>query len=927
MSSLSTAAAPARADRPAPLVGRVAELATCDALLAAAARRGGALLLRGGPGVGKSTLLKAARDRAEDRGLRVLWTAGVEAETAFPYSALQRLLSPLLLDPADAPASHDGVLRAAFGQSGAAAGTVALVAEAAVELVALRAADRPVALLVDDVDRLDRASAAVIGAVAGRPRRGIVLLATGRDLQPAVLQSGLTELRVLGLGARESERLLAARAPGLSRAQRARILRHADGNPLALVELPRALDRADGDAAAAGDATAGALALPARLGRVFATRAEKLPEATRAALLAAALEPSATPSEALAVAAALTCGQAAGVSHALAPAVLAGLVDADPHAVTFLHPLVRSAIAQTASPARRRSVHAALAELLGNPDRRLWHRARAALGPDAALARALDAAAERAARAGAPDAALDLLERAAALSVTSGARLPRLVRAAEIAADVGRPDEARRVLAGAEAADLPRALHARVRLLGVLLDDAGPAGADVDRELIELGEEAARDGDAALALALLGHVALRCDRASPGDAVGRALVAAALRVPAAVHDPRVTAILALAAPVAEAATIARRLAAVPAGPSSAERDRLLGVAAHAIGDYEQAAPLLDRALAGLRDQGRLPVLARTLVARAWVHVALGEWDAATTVAAEALRVATETDQPAQAAAAHVVRALIAGSGGDAEAQAAAEADADALLREHGTTGHRALLQVARGTAAAVSGRYEDAYSAMAELFDPGAPRYDPRNTYMLVPYFAIVAMRSDRREQAVTRFAALTATALARTAPGLRTALAHSAALLAGADGEERYAAALADPALTRPFDVARLRFAYGMWLRRHRRVSESRAALSIALELFVALGNAPFAERARLELRAAGANARPGQAAWHELSPQETEIARLVAEGLTNREIGERLQVSPRTVASHLHRTFPKLGVTSRTQVARALAELGAHG
>jgi DNA-binding CsgD family transcriptional regulator len=907
---------------PPPLLGREPELTACRELLAGVTRRGGALHLRGAPGIGKSALLRVARQEADALGFDVLATAGLESQAELPYAALQRLLEPLLATAAtELPTHQHAALRAAFGQTDAAVEDVFLVGLAALTLLTAAAAQRPQLLVVDDTPWLDASTIAVLGFVVRRIEHDpIVVLAAGRDTADGAQAMDMPEQRLAPLDAGAARAVLDERAPRLSAVIRARVLAQAAGNPLALVELPLALRPEQRTAAAHVPEL---LPLTARLERAFAVRLQELSEPTRLALLAAAVAPVSTTGEILRAASAVA-GAPVGL-EALDPALAAGLVAEDPQRVRFRHPLVRTAVHQGADPALRRAVHAALARVTDDPQRRLWHRAEATTEPDEELAAALEQAGEHAQRRGSPQAAVATLERAAGLSVDVGARAHRLVRAAEIALEIGRVDDARRLVAEADRAAMAPADAARARVLAIVSDDSEPGDPGPTRELVALGDESAAAGDPDLALRLLSHASQRCWLADPGIGARREIVAAARRVAVTPTDVRVTAILAEASPIEESAAVVDRLAAGTDDGLDAGSAAMLGTAAYVVGEYERTVRLFDRAIRDHRANGRLALLTSALVVRGWACVDLGRWDEAARSAEQAARLAVDTAQPFWLCSTAILRSLLVGALGDRERQAALDAEAERLLHELGNTNHIGVLQIARGTAAAICGRYDEAFDHLLPVFDRKDPHFNLRHTYAVLVYFAAAAMKSGRREEGAARLAEIEPFVASTRSPALRAGFAHTVPILAGDDDEAEplYLAALADPALAAPFDHARAQFAYGTWLRRRRRVVESRAPLRAARDISDRLGNVAFSERARGELRAAGeASVARAHAAWFALSPQESQIARLVAEGLTNREIGERLFLSPRTISSHLYRIFPKLGVTSRSQLALAVPD-----
>lgn len=398
-----------------PLYGREHELQVVADLVGQLAEgAGGVLAVCGEAGIGKSALLAAAARLAAHSGVRVLSATGIQAEARLPFAGLHQLLRPVLPLAERLPPLQRAGLLSAFGMADAEPAGQFLIGLAALELISEAASATPVLLAADDAQWLDEPSCAVLGFVGRRlAAEPAALLVTVRDgLASPFGDAGLPELRLAGLTEPAATALLDARAPGLDLALRQRLLGEAAGNPLALVELPKAVR--PGLPASRG-LPPPLLPLTARLERAFAAQESGLPAATRAVLLAAAADDGGALPEVLATASALT--GAAVIADALRPAIAAGLAEIDGTGLRFRHPLMRSAIYQTASVSQRRAAHAALAGLLDrHPDRRAWHRAAAVLGPDEQVAADLEAAAVRAERRGAVVMAVDAFRRAAQLA-------------------------------------------------------------------------------------------------------------------------------------------------------------------------------------------------------------------------------------------------------------------------------------------------------------------------------------------------------------------------------------------------------------------------------------------------------------------------------------------------------------------------------
>jgi ATP/maltotriose-dependent transcriptional regulator MalT len=350
--------------------------------------------------------------------------------------------------------------------------------------------------------------------------------------------------------------------------------------------------------------------------------------------------------------------------------------------------------------------------------------------------------------------------------------------------------------------------------------------------------------------------------------------------------------------------------------------RLLGQAAQVVGDLESSAVFMDEAIAGLRAQGRLGYLASALAFRAWGAFHMGDHQTAAADADESVRLAHETAQPMWEASAMLVQAVLGGRRGDRETAYRLAAAAEQIAWQRGESSFFAAIQQARGTASAAAGDNEEAFRQLRRMFDRGDPAFHPSERWWGVIDLAETAARTDARDEARSLLADFGEVMQQTPSPALRIIVAYATARLADdADAESLYQRALEADLRRWPYPRARLQLAYGEWLRRQRRVAESRAPLRAARDVFDVLGATPWGERARVELRAAGETSHARSVSTlDELTAQELQIAQLASTGLSNREIGQRLYLSHRTVGSHLYRIFPKLGVTSRAQLRSAL-------
>jgi DNA-binding CsgD family transcriptional regulator len=569
-------------------------------------------------------------------------------------------------------------------------------------------------------------------------------------------------------------------------------------------------------------------------------------------------------------------------------------------------------------------MHRALAEVLADvPDRRVWHRAAASVGPDEEVAAGLEAAADRAFRRGAIAEQAAALAAAARLTPGPARRGQRLIRAAWAFYELGRPQAVLRLLDEAEPLDLAPGDRLRLSWAREVTGAATRSGARPLAALAEVADQMRLDGDIDQALLILENVALRCYWSNPDERTRLRMTAAAEAMPVTRDDPRLLYVLALCDPAAHGAAVLARLAPHQPGSGTAHQDYLLGYAAAAVGACEQAVGFLTAAAAGLRARTGLGLLGDVLLNQGCQALLLGQAALAGPAADEAGRLLAEGGRPLWAACAQLVRAVLAGRRGD-PAAAELAGEAERVLLAGGLPPLLALVQFARGTAALGAGRYDEAYEQLARIFDPQDAAYHPHLRAWALADLAEAAAGGRYQDPARRQHAALIPEAAATGSPLLRASLAVAAPMLAAGDARAQDdAQALFDAAfdadlLAWPLHRARLQLAHGMWLRRRQQAGQARAPLRAARDTFDALGADAWAERARQELRAAGERSgQPAPRTLDLLAPQELQIARLAAEGLSNREIGQQLYLSHRTVRNHLYRIFPKLGITSRAELA----------
>ncbi|TDU01862.1 regulatory LuxR family protein [Streptomyces sp. 846.5] len=903
------------------LIGRQGQLDLLARLLSESPRRGSAVLVHGPAGIGKTALLAEAAVLAQASGFHVLRTSGVEAESDIPYAGLQLLLQPLAAGAADLTAAHRRAWDAAMGHAEAEVADVFLVGLAALNLISDAAATAPVLVLADDLQWLDDATVSILAFLARRVgTEAMVMVGAAREGYRSRLNPDeLITVPLTPLSEDQATLLLADWAPDLPDAVRGRLLAAAAGNPLALTELSRTLG-------ASADPHLAEIPLTERLERAFTDRLGTLPEVTRNLLQIAALDDSSSLPELYGATRVFT-GSAVGVAQ-LDPAVEARLVQVDGTELRFGHPLMRSAIQQEMSPRARRAAHAALACVLDDqPDRQVRHRAAATGEPDESVAAALQDAARRAARRGGIAEAVTALEHAAALSEDAGSRAERLLLAADYAAELGRPSTVTRLLDRARSGRLSRQQHARATWLRDGFDEGLHSHPSAALSLTALAEEIAVE-DRVLAIRILWSAAQLCFWSEPGPEVRRRVLEAVERMVTEELDPWRLAICAYAAPIERGAYVLDRARDVvlPEGDDG-RAYRMLSTAALLAGGFPLARAFSAAGGAGLRAQGRLGLLARTVGADAWSALVVGDLGAAIAATEESRRLARETSQTMMYALMTATAAELAALRGE-EGDVLALADAaEEIGLPVGARPVLATAAMARGLAALGQGRFEEAYGHLRRLHDPADPAFQVALRLTTLGYLVDAATHCGREEAVLPVIAELEQVAHLTPAPVLHADLRLARALVAhDATAEPLFAAALSADLSALPLVRARTQLAFGEWLRRRRRTVESRDHLRAARDMFDALGAIPWGERARRELRAAGETSRGRDPdARDQLTAHELQIVQLAAEGLTNREIGQRLYLSHRTVSSHLHRIFPKLGVVSRAELGKVVGALRA--
>ena len=949
------------------LIGRGAELERLFGLV----ERGGALVLRGEPGIGKSSLLAAASRHAIAGGVRVLSASGVESEADLAFSGVHQLLLPLLAGTRSLRAVQPGVgapgsstsmiggiehlpepqrgaLGAVFGLEVEAVPDRFLVGLAVLNLLSAEGERSPLLCVLDDAHWLDQDSRRALAFVARRLLADSVVMLFASS-EPSEELRGVPELFVEGLNEADARELLGEVAPGrLDERVRERILAETRGNPLALLELPRGLTPAQ---------LAGGFGLPAeapearslsgRIEQSFLRQLDALPSETRLLLLVAAAEPVGDP--------ALLWGAAGrlGIGYeALAPAATSGVLEVGGR-VRFRHPLVRSAVYGAASPSDRQKVHQALADATDaelDPDRRAWHRAQASSGPDEEVAAELERSAARAQRRGGLAAGAAFLERATGLTLDPALRTERALAAAGAKFESAALDAAADLLAIAEMGPGDELQRARVERLRAQIAFARTGSADIPG--LTLGPQAPAllldaakrleplDAELSRETYLEAVTAAMCTGSEGGGCGVRAVAEAARQAPPGPSPPRPVDLLLdglvtrFTEPYPAAVPALRQALTALAGRAGRGEDspRWLWFAcpvapeplALDLWDDETWHELATRAVGICREAGALAVLPNALTYRASLHVLAGEFAAASALLDEAYAIAEATGS----APLRYPSLLLAAWRGQEAAALDVIAAGIQDARDRGLERSIGFAQCVTAVLYNGLARYGEALEAAqrARAYFPADDLDDLGPLGWALIELVEAGVRIDSREVASD---ALRELAERTRASGTNWALgieARSRALLSEGEVAERlYTEAVERLTRTRVrVELARAHLLYGEWLRRENRRVDAREQLRCAREMFVSMGAEAFAERASRELLATGERARQRRDDTRgQLTSKEEQIARLACDGLTDREIGNRLFISPRTVEWHLRNVYAKLEIRSRMELHNALPSL----
>ena len=887
----------------------------------------GVLVVRGDPGVGKTVLLDHLAGRAPGSGCRVARSAGVQSEMELAFAGLHQLCAPMLNHAERLPEPQRDALATAFGIAAGPPPDRFLVGLAVLNLLSGVAGERPLICLIDDEQWLDRASAQALGFAARRLAADPVgLVFAARD--PSAELAGLPELDVRGLRDDDARALLdSALAGPLDERVRDLIVAETRGNPLALLELPRGMTAAE---LAGGFGLPGGAPLTGRIEESFRRQMAALPAETRRLLQLAAADPSGDQSLVWRAARRLGIPVEAG-----GPAAEAGLAEFGTR-VRFRHPLVRSAVYRSASLADRQQMHAALAEVTdpqADPDRRAWHRAQAAPGPDEDVAAELERSAGRAQARGGMAAAAAFLERSALLTAEPGRHAERILAAAQANLQLGAFDKALELLFAAETGPLDEFQRARVDLLrghvtfaSGLGSAAPPLLLKAARRLEPLNLELARE---------TYLIAWSAATAAGTLAEGNVLLEICHAIRALPPPPGTPRPLDLLLDGLALLHTEGRAAATPALQRAAKALTDIGLedvlrwgwmaicASAAVWDDEGERAICERHAQLVRDAGALAELPIQLAAFGLEKAWTGDFAGASLLIAEGDSVAAATGSHIPP---HATLRLLALQGKEGEASALiATTIKQATAAGQGigvTTAHWSAAVLYNGLA-----RYEEAASAAQQVT---SQTFEPWVSGWALAELVEAAARSGNAElarEAIDRLAEATQPAGTDFALGIE---ARCRALLSdGATADELYREAIDRLGRTqlRP-ELARAHLLYGEWLRREDRRLDARKELRTAHDMLVTIGMEAFAERARRELTATGESVRKhGTERADTLTPQEALIAQLARDGLTNPEIGAQLFLSARTVEWHLRKIFTKLDIGSRRELRAALARHGQDG
>lgn len=897
------------------IIGRSTELSSVTDTLAAISTNGAALVVDGEAGIGKSTLLSAIADWAVANGYSRLGCSGLQSQSEVGFAGIHELIHPVLDHTPALPPRQRTALLTAFGLAEGPTPDRLMVSLAVLGLLEESANRRRIVLIIDDVQWLDQSSLEVLAFVARRLSNAPLMMLcaerTGLDGATAYLD-GLPRLSLGPLAPEHARQLLSTTAQHADALLQQRVLEQAGGNPLAVIELSGALSERGSSATFSGEP----LPTTRRVERAFLSQLDDLTDNGRLLLLL--ISASDGQLRDIDVAADLL---GLVLTDELAPLERAGLIRAGGDRIHVRHPLIRSTVYGAAPLSTRTVVHRALADATVDLVRAAWHRAEATFGTDEQVATALEGAARHAHARGAGAESAAALRRAAVLSPEPSSRVRRLTEAAEIARSSGLTAESISILGEAENLGAKHCSAEQLAITRFVLNATAALSGQSATELVALAGKFT-DGDAAQRR-LLWAAAIECRMHGLAEEPRRDIVAAISRLDRGADDPAVCMAMALLDDTGAGQALRTRL---PRFVNEVADDPLLlmalGFAAEAVADRTHAMQCWKLVQSRSRTSGSAADECESQRGASHLLLQEGRIQAAAIAAENALRLARDIKLPMTAASAAATLARVQVWQGRFDQAHETIATARRLLAPD-----PAILwhDDAHWAAGLLSLFTADPAEALGHLLKMTGHRTSQR---WAVADLAEAAAGSDRAELVRPLLAEIEDQAR-QLGTGLELMLAHRAhALLAQTDdaAQDHFLAALAagDDA-DAELETARTHLAYGQWLRRQRRITEARTHLSSALAVFDAAGAAPFVDRAAAELRAAGVATpagTPRQGPASDLTSQELQIAQLAAAGLTNREIADRIYVSHRTVAAHLYKMFPKLGITNRNQLHTVLGQ-----
>ena len=902
------------------LFGRDRDLEVLHDFIDQASADGGALLLSGAPGVGKTVVLDAAATHATETGVHVLRAAGAEFEANLSFAGLNQVLRPLFENIEGLSSAQREALEVALGFGDGPPPDQLLVCNATLSLLLQGCSKQPLLLIIDDVQWVDRASALVLGFVSRRLHGTRVgLLAASRSGNESFFERAGLRAHDLGpLDDSASTALLADRYPALTPRVRQRLVAEAEGNPLALLELPAALTGMESWARGRPPLT---LPLTKRLQAIFASRITGLPDSCRYLLLLAVLDGTGD----------LGILQAASTQtdlEGLGPAERAKLVHIDRDGrLAFRHSLMRSAVVQLSTISERRDAHRTLAQH-ADPERRAWHLAEATVGPDEEAARLLEESARKVLRRGDAVAAIDGLLRAAEISPAAVDRGRRMAEATYLGANFlgdlrNAPDllDAVREKDPEHAGSLAGAMAAAYHLLN------GVGDVDTAHRLLVGAIETCADpsdaNDEVLVEAIYNLLEIsffggRAELWEPFDrAVGRlkplppeflVLLVKMVEDPARLAAPAIGRLEEVTAQLSH-----------EANPAHVVR---IGVASSYVDRLPQCRSPLWRVVQDGRDGGAIALSIQGLALLGFDAYLTGQWDELETLTAEGVQLCGSHGHTLMRWPHRALQAFLAAVRGDREETRAITDEIFQWAVPRRAKSVQAYAFHARVLDSLAGGDFERAYQEACEISPAGTIATRVPHAMWAVMDLVEAAVRTGRHDEAVAHAEAARRANLGAISPRLALITEGSAGIAGIDDGSFDKALSIPGAELW-PFDLARVELAYGERLRRDKATKEARTHLTPALSAFQRLGAEPWTRRAGEELRATGMSLGHAYSLGPKsLTPQEREIATLAAAGLTNKQIGERLHLSHRTVSSHLYQLFPKLGITSRAALRDALAE-----